>query len=231
MTLDEMLLDLNNRIGSEPEVDNSVMSIWLNQGLMAFCNTWDYHWLERVSYSTTISGQSKYALPSDFKRMLDLKVDGERYKYVRWERRDTRPSGEKHFSVLNEYVYISPTPDSTSDTNIEMSYIRRPARMTAGTDDPSTNDQANLPDVYHEALVLYAFSIYNTYDEEHNEARSLMGNELRPVPGTFYYHIQTARKEEQQRKRGQRGKMMKTKEFYGYSHPNRLRHSSSVLGN
>lgn len=231
MTLNEILTDLNNRIGSEPEIDNAGMTPWVNQGLLTFCNAYDFHWLKKISYASTIAGQTQYKVPSDMKRMLELKIDGDRYKYVLYERRDLEDSGTKYYSILNNNIYINPAPPATVSANMEMAYVRRPTKMTDGTQSPSDSDIAGLPEVYHEALVLYAFSNYNTYDEEHGEARALMGNELRPVPGTFYYYIKTAKTEEEQRKRGQRNKMMGTRKAYGYSVPNSSGWSSTILGN
>jgi hypothetical protein len=226
-----MVIDLQGRIGSEPEVDTTMMKTWLNQGLITFCGTDDYHWLEGIKYASTVAGQSEYEAPSNLKRMIELKIDGERYKYVRFEQRDMQPTDSKHYSILNNKLYISPTPDTTSSANIAMAYVKRPTKMSLDTDSPSDSDIAGLPEVYHEALVLYAFSIYNTYDEEHGEAQSLMGSELRPIPGSFYYFIKLARKEEDQRKKGQRTRMISTDEYYGHKNPNSTSGGGTVLGN
>jgi len=231
MTLNELLTDLGSRIGSEPEITNAKMTTWLNQGLLSFCNTHDYHWLEEYKTASTVAGQEKYVAPSNMKRMIELKVDDVRYKYVRFEQRDMYSTDQKTYSILNNEIYLKPTPSTTTSNNISMAFVIRPTKMVNGSDSPSDSDIARLPEVYHEALVLYAFSIYNTYDEEHGEARAIMGNELRPVPGTFYYMVQTAIKEENQRKKGQRGRMMSTKRYYGYSHPDNYSGTNTILGN
>ena len=103
--------------------------------------------------------------------------------------------------------------------------------MTLSADAPSDTAIAGVPEVYHEAMVIYAFSNYNTYDEEHGEARALMGNELRPVPGTFYYFVELAKREEGQRKKGQRNRMLSSSEYYGYKRPGELGNAGTVLGN
>ena len=221
MTLDEMLNDLNKRIGSTPEVDNADMTTWINQSYLAFCNSYDFTWLEEMAYSSTIIDQDRYSLPSDCKRVIELKIDDERYAYVPFEQRDLKDTSEYWFTIISDEFIINPTPTATGTDNLEMVYIKRPEKMVAGTDSPDL-----LPEVYHEALVIYAFSIYNTYDEEHDEARALMGNELRPVPGTFYWYVQMAKKEEQRKKRGARRRMLSTKEYYGKDTS-----TTTVLGN
>lgn len=231
MTLAQLLEDLNSRIGSEPEVTNARMTTWINQGLLSFCNTDDYHWLETAKTTSTVAGQSNYEQPSDCKRMIELKVDGDRYKYVRYEQRDIQPSDLKYYSVLNNEIILNPVPEATTSNNIEMSYIRRPEKMTLDTDSPSDSAIAGLPEVYHEALVIYAFSVYNTYDEEHTEAADLMGNKFRPRPGTFYWFVGEAQREEKNRKKGMRQKMLSTKTYYGYHHPNQQGSAQTVLGN
>lgn len=231
MTLAQMLADLNNRIGSEPEIENADMITWINQGLLTFCATYDYHWLEKIAYASTVADQNEYSAPTDLMRMIELKVDGNRYQYVPYEQRDIQPAESKYYSIINNRIFINPTPDTTSSANIEMAYIRRPTKMTLTTESPSDATIAGLPEVYHEALVIYAFSIYNTYDEEHGEAQSLMGSELRPIPGSFYFFVELAKREERQRKRGSRRRMLSTRALYGYAPPNQASNSTTVLGN
>lgn len=231
MTLNEMLADLVTRIGSVPEVTNTNMTPWLNQGLLTFCNAYDFHWLKKIQYGSTVINQNKYAVPAKMKRMIEVKVDSNRYKYVPYEQRDMQPSDSKYYSILNNNIFINPTPASTGSSNIEMAYVSRPTKMTLGTDAPSDTAIAGLPEVYHEALVIYAFSVYNTYDEEHNEARALMGNPRNPIPGSFYFFVEQAKMEEQNRKRGLRRRVLSTKEYYGYTHPNEMARSTTVLGN
>lgn len=231
MTLAQLIIDLQGRIGSEPEVTPAVMTVWLNQGLLSFCNTDDYHWLETSKTASTVSGQDTYIQPSDCKRMIELKIDGDRYKYVRYEQRDMMDSAAKYYCVLNNEILVNPVPDTTTSNNIEMSYIRRPEKMVLDTDSPSDTAIAGVPEVYHEALVIYAFSVYNTYDEEHTEAADLMGQKFRPRPGTFYWFVSEAQREEKNRKKGMRNRMLSSKEYYGYRHPNQMATVRTVLGN
>ena len=221
MTLDQMLTDLNKRIGSTPEVDNTNMATWLNQAYLSFCNTYDFTWLEETTTDSPIEGHDTYSLPSNCKMVIELKINDERYTYVPFEQRDLKDASEYWFTILGNNYIINPTPTTTGSADIDLVYIKRASKMVEGSDSPDL-----LPEVYHEALVIYAFSIYNTYDEEHDEARALMGNELRPSPGTFYWYVQMAKKEEQRKKRGARRRMLGTKEYYGKDTS-----TTTVLGN
>lgn len=231
MTLDEMITDLSGRIGSDPEVGNTLMKTWINQGLLTFCNASDFHWLERVEQASTVASQERYTVPSKFKYIKELKIDGDRYNFVRYEQRDMQPSTKKYYSIFNNEIYINPIPSTTSSSNIEIAYYKRPQKMTSGSDSPSDSSIAGLPEEYHEALVIYAFATYNTYDEEHQEALSLMGSERSPMPGTFNYFVKTAINEEKQRKKGARNRMLSSKEYHGYTRPNETSSVRTVLGN
>jgi hypothetical protein len=79
--------------------------------------------------------------------------------------------------------------------------------------------------------VLYAFAVYNSYDEEHDEKRELMGNPRNPVPGTYYYYVDLAKREDSKKKRGARRKMLSKQEWLGSSHPNEVSRTNTVLGN
>ncbi len=220
MTLDQMITDLQTRIGSTPEVESSKLKTWINQGYLAFASAYDFTWLEQLANASTVADQSRYSLPSDCKRVVELKIDDDRYYYVPYEQRDLRDSSEEYFTIIGTEFIINPTPTTTGSSDIEMVYIKRPEKLVDGSDEPDL-----LPEAFHEALVIYAFAIYNTYDEEHDEAQSLMGSELRPRPGTFYWYVQTARKEEQKKKRGARRRMLLKQEATGSTS------TGTVLGN
>jgi hypothetical protein len=235
MTLNEMLVDLNSRIGSEPEVSNANMTKWINQAMQTFCAEHDFAWLEKKSTTSAVASLAEYALPPDFKRIVELQVNGtsaspEPYTRTSHEMRVLRTAGEQTFSVYNNTVTLNPTPSVTGSNNIELWYIKKPINMVEGTDSPSDSDIASMPEEYHEALVIYAFATYNSYDEEMDEARALMGNPRNPVPGTYYYFVDLAKKNDAKQKRGQRSRMISKQEFSGYVHPNQSAASNNVLG-
>jgi len=58
-----------------------------------------------------------------------------------------------------------------------------------------------------------------------------MGNPRNPVPGTYYYYVNLAIKDDTRQKRGGRRKFMSFQEFVGHSHPNQTPRSNTVLGN
>lgn len=231
-----MITDLETRIGSDPEVSSTKLVTWIDQALRSFCMEADFTWLEKKSTANTVASQSDYALPTDYKRHVEIRVDGTStspniYTYIPHEQRSLYTSSSRIFTVFNEVMTLNPTPDSAGTNNIDMWYIRKVTNMTQGSDSPSDSGIANMPEEYHEALIIYAFAVYNSYDEEHDEKRELMGNPRSPVPGTYYYYVTLAKREDAKRKRGSRRKMMSKQEFVGYSHPNETSRTTTVLGN
>lgn len=231
MTLSEMLADLNARIGSSPEVSNAQMTFWLNQGLRAFCEESDFSWLEKKKIASIVSGQTDYSLPSDFKRLVELQIDNEPYAYSSHEFRVLHTSPDKIYSFFGNAMTISPTPTTTGSGNMSMWYIRRPANMVNQSDSPSDSGIANMPEAYHEALILYGFAIYNSYDEEQAESQAIMGSKSNPLPGTFYYFVNLAKDADSTIKKAQRSRMLSKQEFVGYAHPNQSARTTTVLGN
>lgn len=236
MTLDEMLTDLNKRIGSNPEVSNANMTTWINQGLRTFCMEEDFTWLEKKVTANTVEDQAEYAVPSDFKRATELRVNSTSddlnvYKYVPHEQRVLYSDDQDVFSFFGGEIILNPIPDADGTNNIELWYIQKPENLVNSSDSPSDSDIANMPEEYHEALVLYAFSNYNSYDEEQDEARAIMGNPRNPIPGTYQYFVSLAKREDEKQKRGARRKFMSIQQFTGYAHPNKTSSTDTVLGN
>lgn len=233
MTLAQLLIDLNARIGSSPEVSNANMTMWINEGLRVFCEEYPFYWSEKRVTTSTIANQAEYNLPSDFKQIIEVRVDPTDtdphvYVYKPYQQRFGTTT-EETVSVIGSVMRLTPTPTSTGDQNLNLTYIMRPANLVAQSDSPSDSDIANMPEVYHPALVQYAFAIYNAYDEEQAEFQSIMGNKSNPIPGTFYYYINLAKREDEQRKMGVRRKMLSKQYATGYTRPNQLGLVSQVL--
>lgn len=237
MTLSEMLTDLKARIGSaDDEITDGVLTTWINRALVVFCNEQDWTWLETSTTDSTVASQETYNVPTDFNRLVELQIDGtsaspQPYEIVPFEQRVLAVSGEKKVSIFNGQFWIYPIPTSSGSSNIDIRYIRTPTIMTSTDESPSDTGIAEMPERYHEALVIYAFGIYNTYDEEHAEAESLMGSVNSPRPGTYYYYVDLAKRDDAQQKRGERTRMLSKQEFVGYSYPNSTSTTTTVLGN
>ena len=234
MTLAEMLTDLNARIGSTPEVSNANMTTWLNEGMRTFCEEYPFYWLERRVTTSTIANQNEYNFPSDFKQVVELSIDGTDenphiYTYRPYQQRYGVGATEETVSIVGSVMRVTPTPTTTGDQNMNLTYIMRPANMVAQSDSPSDTAIANMPEVYHPAIIQYAFAIYNAYDEEQAEFQAIMGNKMNPIPGTYYYYVALAKKEDEKRKMGTRRKMLTKQYAVGYTRPNQLGLVSQVL--
>lgn len=235
MTLDELISDLDSRIGSTPELTTNQKIVHINAGLQAFCSEADFNWLIKTSTDST-DGTNLFTLPTDWKRTIELRIDSDDtiqtpgvYQYIPFQQRYGVGTTDKTYTIYGSSYRVSPTPESGSD-NKSLTYIRIPTNMSNGSESPSDSSIANMPEPYHEALVLYAFAIYNSYDEEHEEKRELLGNPRNPVPGTYYYIVNQAIRDNARLKKGGKRHMLSQQEAYGYTKPNRVTNKSPILG-
>jgi hypothetical protein len=235
MTFAQLVADLKVRIGSSPEVQDSDLKSWINEALRVFCTQDEFYWLERRQTANTVNGQDEYLLPTDHKKLIEIRIDPTDsdpclYEYRPWQQRHGLESTQKVCSVIESILWVHPTPSADGTNNLYITYVRFPTDMTQDSDQPSDYGIANMPAVYHPALVVYAFALYQGYDEEHAEMEQLMGNPMAPRPGTFFYFVKLAKDENEARKIGVHRRMLSKQESVGYSKSNQSGAVSAVLG-
>lgn len=237
MTLSELITDLTTRIGvvNGQEVTNDALKFWLNEAMRAFCNEADFNWLMTRAVSSTSNGQSEYVLPDDFSRPFELRVnqsttgDHGVWSYVPYEQRYGVPTGVNAYTYLGNTLILLTTPTTDGSGNIELTYIRQPTNMAESGDSPSDFAIANMPETYHPALVVYAFGLYNGYDEEAADSQYWFGNTLNPSPGTYNWYVKQAVKRNGHLKKGERRRMLSKQQATGYTRQNQIGIASPVL--
>lgn len=229
MTFAEMVTDLLSRIGSDPEVITARLKDWLNEGLLTFCNENPFYWLEREATASTEMDVARYTMPQNCKDIIEIVIGDDVYRKVPYLERHTIDPADHAFTQIGNNFILYPTPEETGSNNIELTYIRKPTKMSDDADSPSDSDIANMPEQYHAALTTYAFAVYQSYDEEHEERRDLVGNPNLPVFGTFERFLVQAKKEDERYKRQGKRRMMSRQEAIGYNHPNSITGRSPVL--
>lgn len=236
MTLSQLLTDLSVRIGvvNGTEVSPSSLTFWVNEALRSFCDEADFNWLMTRSESSTVIGQTDYPLPDDFSRPFELRVDSTAtspnvWHYVPYEQRFGVPTGVNAYTYIGSTLILLTTPSTNGNGNIELTYVRAPAELTEGTDSPSDSDIASMPAAYHGALVVYAFALYNGYDEESAEAQYWLGNPASPSPGTYQWFVKKAIRRNGHLKKGERRKMISKQSAVGYTRENQVGIASPVL--
>ena len=234
MTRGEIIIDLKSRIGSDPEVSDSRLIDWVNEGLRIFCAEHDYYWLQKRVTTSTFADQAEYTMPTDFKSIIEVRIDPTDddpnvYKYIPYQQRYGLGATEKAMTMVGNVLWVHPTPTTTTSNNVYLTYTRYPSNMDEDSDSPSDDDIAGMPEAFHPALIVYAFALYQGYDEEHGEMDQLMGSQRSPRPGTFYYFVNLAKREDEQIKKGVRRHMLSKQEAIGYTKPNQIGIVSEVL--
>lgn len=171
MTLSEIRTEVMSRAG-----DNSLTSTqidrWVNLAINQAASRGSFAWnIATKSTDTTTNGTREYALPSDFKRMISVKIgtasgttepNATELGFVRYEDKDTGETGF-YLNPSNDYYGILPTP-STTGLPIYLKYYQIPTALSATTDEPP------FPTNYHELVIYFALKKYWEVSDDFGKA-------------------------------------------------------------
>lgn len=187
MTLAEMVIDLKNMIGPAgrgAEVDNAGLKVWLQEAyadavdLITSVNP-DY--FIKVSTTSSLAGQSEYALPTDFEKSVAVNVNysGDSDGWVTvvplqninliptYSSSDSRfTTAAPRYYLLGNLIGVLPAPDSAGDNNIKIVYSCLKPEL-GDTDTPS------LPRRFHYKLKYLAYANYLDQNDEHVAAERM----------------------------------------------------------
>lgn len=163
MQLSQIRLDVQYRAG-DSSLSTSNIDLWVNQGIKQWAARADWPSLAATdSTQTTTAGTQEYSLPSDFKRMIGVRVQGSgstaetdstEYSFIRYEDKNVSTEGNYYYiNPVNDTIGLIPEPDVTGYT-IHQKYYQIPADISAATDEPP------FPANYHELVVFFALSRY-----------------------------------------------------------------------
>ena len=181
MTLAQIISEVQSRVGgSTTDPTEAQVTTWVNLGNDHISNRSDWYWLkETLDTGTTTSGTAEYTLPTDFKRMLSVRVgsaastetSADDYSYVNYADKNLFYDGLASMGDVG-YYYINeadakygliPTP-ATSGYKIYLKYWKTPDTVSAVSATPT------LPVRYHEALVDFALANYWEQNDEMDKA-------------------------------------------------------------
>lgn len=132
---------------------------YINQAYMAILQKNSYWFTEKtVKTDMTIANLEAYILPTDYREMIEVRVDD----IVRIPEPSSEAFSEysyppiatyyadKYYFLYNNEIHFLPIPSTTSLTaNIQYRYYYWPTKLTAST------DTVIIPDAYCEALAAY----------------------------------------------------------------------------
>lgn len=136
---------------------------YINQGYMAILQKNSYWFTEKtVKTAMTVANQEAYALPTDYREMIEVRVDDivrnpepsseafSEYSYPPIATYYTSYYADKYYFLYNNEIHFLPIPSTTSlIANIQYRYYYWPTKLTAST------DTIYVPEAYCEALSAY----------------------------------------------------------------------------
>lgn len=169
MTLSQIRLEVQNRAGDDT-LSSSSIDLWVNLGIKQWAARGDWPSIIDIdSTQTTTASTIEYDLPSDFKKMISVRIeasassgetDATEYSFVRYMNKNVDTTGNYYYlNPTNSKVGIIPTPQTTGLT-IFQKYFHIPADIAAGTESPP------FPENYHELVVFFALKKYFEQNDE-----------------------------------------------------------------
>lgn len=153
---------------------------YVNEGLRKIVSRHPFWWTEASATESTVADQETYSLPSDFRDMIEVRISDKLYTAIPRSKvlglyDDTIKLfnyddiiTNKHYYIYADTLYIIPTPSASTADAIEMKYYKYP---TAVSNDSDTFD---MPDLYTESLVAYAFARLSQLDGRRGDAADAM---------------------------------------------------------
>ena len=151
--------------GSTPnnQTENKRRIKYINQAYMAILHKNVYWFTEKtVKTANTVANQETYTLPTDFRQMVEVRIDDivripepssqafSEYSYPPIATYYAGYYADKYYFLYNNEIHFLPVPSTTSVTpNIQYRYYYWPTKLTAST------DSIVIPEAYCEALSAY----------------------------------------------------------------------------
>lgn len=168
MDLSQLRQELKNRSGDENLIA-SQSDLWFNLGIKQWAKE---DWPDTIaidSSQTTSVSTNEYTLPTDYSKMLSVRVgasassdetDATEFSFVRYENKNIATTGNLYYiNPVSGKLGLIPDP-ITAGLPIFMKYQSIPADLTADSDEPP------FPETYHEAILFFALKKYwETQDE------------------------------------------------------------------
>lgn len=172
MQLSEIRTEIQAR-AQDTSLSSSQIDRWVNLAIYQAAARGAFPFsLTTKETDTTTASTTEYTLPTDFKRMLSVKIgdtssgtepDAVELGYVRYEDKDVDGLTGYYLNPTNTKYGILPTP-ATSSLPIFLKYYKLPAELSATTDEPP------FPQNYHELVIFFALKKYWEISDDFGKA-------------------------------------------------------------
>ena len=173
MNLQTIRSEIQNR-ADDSSIGSTELDRWVNLGIKQWASRTDWPSLVEVDSSTTTTASTaEYSLPTDFKKMLSVRVsdaaggtevNSTEFSYVPYKLKNMSTAGNWYYLNPDDAkVGLIPTP-ATSGLTIYMKYYEIPADLTLTSDEPP------FPESYHELCVFFALKKYWEKNDDFGKA-------------------------------------------------------------
>ena len=189
-TLSDVLTSLSYRLGESSvpsDASERARRIrYINEGYRNLISRGVFWFTEDSSTESTVADQEAYSLPSDFRIMIEVRVDDKvytpisqkeafslydsTYQYFNYD----DVVSNKHFYIFNNEIHILPAPSAIGVDNISFKFYNYPTEVSADS------DTFVIPDFFSEALVSYAYARVCMLDDKRGNASDGM-NEFEEI--------------------------------------------------
>ena len=167
-TLLDLLTSLSYRLAEDSVPSDSSEKArrvrFINEGYRNLISRYPFRFTEASTTDDTVASQEAYALPSDFRLPVEIRVDDLLYTPVQLKEvfgiyNNAWPAfnydtflSDRHYYIYANEIHLLPIPSSNGTDNISIKYLKYP---TEATSDTST---FIIPDFWLDALVAYAYA-------------------------------------------------------------------------
>jgi len=155
---------------ADSSLTSTVMDRWINMAIKQWATRADWPSnTEQDSTIPTVAGTVEYSLPSDFKKMISVRVgssevDGDEFTFIEYK--------DKNISTQGMWYYLNPDdatvgliPTPASVETVYLKYYEIPADLTVVTEEPP------FPANYHELVIFFALKKYWEVNDDFEKSR------------------------------------------------------------
>lgn len=164
LTLQQIESEVQIRSGNDTSTSSQTIDRWVNLAVGDIAARADWPWnINTKSTDTTVNGTTEYTLPTDYKKMLSVRVgdsssatetSATEMSFIRYEQKNTKnPNNMYYINSTNGKYGLLPTPQVTG-LPIFLKYFSIPDVLVNPT------DTCPWPSEYDELAILYSLARY-----------------------------------------------------------------------